>query len=335
MALAGTVVADTSGVTNLLDGAVVEVIDPRLASIGVTPNTGEETDENMPKSLHNAVELFIRAGKVASAQRLQRCTAVFFGLIEGRVDNSKAVSGTACICWSCGHCGFEKKVSPARTCRECGERLQTNYVNVVLSDGVAIPWRELPEEKDGDEVEIKLLADGVEKLSVDERRAPAANAKSDEKAAADAKRAEIAARVRAAQELQKAGLDKLEPRLLSMQVRPNAGEEAHPAFPKTLHSALELLVKVKHLDQARQLQQCTKAYLGILDEGPQAAGASGQGYVCFDCGYAGIVSEEGQRAKSADGKACTCVKCGDDSHTNFVQLVLPGGMELPWMERAF
>eukprot|EP00929_Paragymnodinium_shiwhaense_P080408 TRINITY_DN41931_c0_g1_i1.p1 TRINITY_DN41931_c0_g1~~TRINITY_DN41931_c0_g1_i1.p1 ORF type:complete len:349 (-),score=98.64 TRINITY_DN41931_c0_g1_i1:126-1172(-) len=321
---------DATSAVDLLEGAVVEVIDPRLASIGVEPNTGEERDDAMPKNLHNAVELFIRTGNVASAQRLQRCTTVFFGLVDGRVDNSKAVSGRACICWACGHCGFERKAAP-RVCNECGESQQTNYVNVTLSDGVAIPWRELPQQAVEDEVEIKVLTDGMNKLNVADSED--AGAKSAEQLAQDAKRAAIAAAVQASRDAQDAALDPLDPRLGSMRVLPNADEDNHPAFPKNLHNAMELLIKVKQVEQARQLQKCTKAYLSILDEGPQAAKSSGKGYVCFNCGFAGLAPEEGANSKSESGKACTCTSCGDDSHTNFVQLVLPTGMELPWMSR--
>ena len=38
--------------------------DPLLATFKVVPNKGEENDTNIPKSLHNAAELFLRAGLV-------------------------------------------------------------------------------------------------------------------------------------------------------------------------------------------------------------------------------------------------------------------------------
>lgn len=47
------------------------------------------------------------AREVEAAQRLQRCALVFFALTEGRIGGADAetVTGRACICWQCGHCG--------------------------------------------------------------------------------------------------------------------------------------------------------------------------------------------------------------------------------------
>ena len=47
-----------------LDARSVLSFDPLLATFKVVPNKGEENDTNIPKSLHNAAELFLRAGLV-------------------------------------------------------------------------------------------------------------------------------------------------------------------------------------------------------------------------------------------------------------------------------
>ena len=56
-------------------------------------------------------------------------------------------------------------------------------------------------------------------------------------------------RVETAKKLEIEGLN---PRLASIRVLPNKGEDAHPNFPRNLHSAVELLVRVGHIDSAQQ-----------------------------------------------------------------------------------
>lgn len=314
----------TVDVIDILDGAVIEVIDPRLSAIHVEPNSGEEDDSNIPKNLHNAAELFIQAGKTTAAQQMQRCTAVFFALVEGRCKADNTSIGRACVCWQCGHCGLGRSPETAsRTCSSCGEKSQTNYVQVVLADGVAIPWREI---NSSPSVSASLVCSAVDATGEDSEGHQLA------KDAQEAKRAAITKAVKAAKEAQQASeLLNLDQRLQSIQVIANPGEDEHPRFPKTLYNALELMLQVGQVSAARQLHKCSNEYLRVLDEGPQAAGDVGQGYVCFSCGYCGLAPELDE--KSSD-KACSCRECGDDSHTNLVQLVLPNGRELPWMQSA-
>merc|ERR1712007_101303 len=93
--------------------------------------------------------LFMQTGKTEAAQRMQRCTALFFAMLEGRVSNDAAVKGTACICWQCGHCGIERAEACAgagpRVCKQCGESVHTNYIRVVTNDNQLVPWQEIGE----------------------------------------------------------------------------------------------------------------------------------------------------------------------------------------------
>jgi len=316
---------DAAACVGLLDDAVVEVLDPRLASIQVEANAGEGDDDNRPKHLHNAVELFVKTGQVEHAQKVQRCTAVFFALIEGRCTNENAVTGRACICWRCGHCGLERRSATgsqaglARMCNNCEETEQTNFVMVAPNDGVSIAWREMHTP-----LLNELQGLSIKTLSEEEQR--------------EAKRAVIAASVKAAREAQgdvgaaAAKQVVVDGRLTSIQIIPNGKEEEHPNFPQNLYKALELLLKVGHTSCAQRLQQYAAQFFGIVDEGPQAAGRRGQGFLCFECGYVGLVPEP--TVDKASEKACFCTSCGDGSHTNLVKLVLPNGQELPWMERG-
>lgn len=333
-------------VIDILDGAVVEVLDPRLPSIHVEPNAGEENDSNIPRNLHNAAELFLKTGNVSAAQQMQRCALVFFALVEGRCKSETTVTGRACICWLCGHCGLERQapnapVAPAqgaRACNQCGESLQTNYVQVVLADGVIIPWKEIS----GSSTSV-LEVKGDAEISAPTNEESLAKTR-------EAKRAAIAASVEAAREAQQraaetattkasareaeGALKDLDPRLMSMRITPNEGEDAHPNFPTNLYNAMELFAQLGRFSAAQQMHECTDKFLRILDEGPQAAGRTGQGHVCFECGHCGLEPEFKQPNEKASQKACFCGSCGDDSHTNFVELVLPNGRQLPWMERT-
>lgn len=332
--------ADAQAVADILDGAIVEVLDPRLPCIHVEPNAGEEDDANIPKNLHNAAELFHKTGNVDAVQRMQRCTAVFFALVEGRCKVESVNEGHACLCWLCGHCGLERSSlsapvvlgKGARMCNQCGESAHTNYVQVVLADGITVPWREIGATK-------------IEDTTVRIEEVGRKDAQEDDKAA---KRAAIAASVQAAREAQavaaaaaKASAKGPEPksqdvdsRLRSIQIKPNGEEAGHAKFPKNLQSALELFTRVGHQSSAQQMQKCTVEFLRVCDDGPQVVGRSGQGHICFSCGYCGLEPENRQLAGRVSETACFCGGCGDDSHTNFLQLELPNGQQLPWMERV-
>merc|ERR1712150_323061 len=106
--------APASAAVDFLEGAEVEIIDPRLPSIAVEPNVGEEGDANFPRNLHNAAELLIRTGSVDAFKRLQRCTRAFFELFERGAGDDDVV-GRACVCWRCGHCGLERQPPESST----------------------------------------------------------------------------------------------------------------------------------------------------------------------------------------------------------------------------
>ncbi|CAE8640654.1 unnamed protein product, partial [Polarella glacialis] len=125
---------------------VTEDIDDRLSLVLVEPNAGEEKDENIPRNLHNGVELLLKGGKADSARRLQQCVQSFFRLFELGPNSGAGKLGRACVCWSCGHCGLEgivseKGSSQVGVCMSCGET-RTNYVQTILASGMAVPWVE-------------------------------------------------------------------------------------------------------------------------------------------------------------------------------------------------
>jgi len=144
-------------------------IDTRYATILITPKPDEINDTNMPRNLHNAAELFLRAGLVENAQRVKETTDALFDIYANNPDGKTNVRiGNGCVCWSCGHCGLPKdsngeyttnssnladkkksKVLPG-PCGQCGEVDQVNYLVVTRKDeftkkGVTnLPWIETP-----------------------------------------------------------------------------------------------------------------------------------------------------------------------------------------------
>lgn len=255
------------------------------------------------------------------------------------------MKGQACICWACGHCGLGRATEKSLpgpgivscVCNKCGERSQTNHLQVILADGLTIPWQEVSVDAG-----TPIFSFGGKAFS----DAPEENEEYRVAKTKQEKRAAVAASVEAAKEKQRIAegseaqlkhaqvhMTDVSERLWSMQVIPNGIQGSHEKFPKNLYNAMELFTQLGEWSSARNLHECTKRYLSILDEGPQAAECMGQGYVCFGCGHCGI-EPESVRVLSNEDKVCFCEKCEDNAHTNFVQLVLPNGQRLPWMERA-
>mmetsp|Transcript_16265 Transcript_16265/g.30699 ORF Transcript_16265/g.30699 Transcript_16265/m.30699 type:complete len:198 (-) Transcript_16265:146-739(-) len=119
-------------------------IDIRTASMLVIPKSDEINDSNMPRNLHNAAELFLRAGMVDAARNVKEATSKLLDMYASDPDGKTNVNvGRACVCWSCGHCGVPKgnnnnknsisddvrKVPPG-PCSKCGEKDQINWIKV-------------------------------------------------------------------------------------------------------------------------------------------------------------------------------------------------------------
>ncbi|GMI57786.1 hypothetical protein ScalyP_jg10310 [Parmales sp. scaly parma] len=134
-----------------LDARSVLSFDPLLATFKVVPNKGEENDTNIPKSLHNAAELFLRAGLVDSAKNLKSSTdKVLSVLSEGPDGKSTHSLGRACICWICGFAGLPQnadkthntETTPSGVCAHCNSNEQTNFILSLDSSKKPIPWME-------------------------------------------------------------------------------------------------------------------------------------------------------------------------------------------------
>jgi len=124
-----------------------------LAGIKVTPNPGEEKDKNFPRNLHNASEVFLRAGLFECARVLHDSTLQQLETLKNGPDGKTSHSlGRACICWGCGYCGLPsnasdvhvKRTTPAGICKSCGTGDQTNFLRIPATDGGGseVPWME-------------------------------------------------------------------------------------------------------------------------------------------------------------------------------------------------
>jgi hypothetical protein len=296
-----------------------DALDERLSMVHIEAHPDEENDANFPRNLHNVAELFLARECLGPAKRLQDCTLAFLSLVEQKPAANSVKVGRACICWTCGYCGLERSgessdkavVSCTKTtgiCSRCG-CAQTNFVNAVLSNGAAIPWLE--------PADVELSS--------------AANVKVEEGLALAMKAVSIS------DDDNSIEIEGLDERLVSFQVLPNEGEDAHPNFPHNLHNAMEILMHANRLSAAHRLQQCTNVYLRLLEEGPKEGDVSGRAYVCFDCGHCGLsppVTETDLPSDGGEKKACICSFCRSDAHTNSIDLILPNGKRMPWIERG-
>eukprot|EP00928_Gymnodinium_smaydae_P095450 TRINITY_DN8211_c0_g2_i1.p1 TRINITY_DN8211_c0_g2~~TRINITY_DN8211_c0_g2_i1.p1 ORF type:complete len:422 (+),score=101.29 TRINITY_DN8211_c0_g2_i1:56-1321(+) len=348
--------AEAARSKDIAPGAVVDFLDPRLTRVGIEPKDGEADDDGFPRNLSNAVELLLKTKGNGPARLLQQCSRDFFQLLERRPKAGAVKTGRACVCWACGFCGLELEPAEAkapRTCSRCGDAEQTNYVQAMLSHGVAVPWMEACAEVPlvGGEAQapaaLKVTSAGVEEAKEAQaeekpqaQEAPAAGNSSEQPAAEGAAAAEkgsdeaALATADAGEPGAPVELAAIDERAMSVQVEPNGDEGEHANFPRNLYHAQELLLHVGRLETAARLQRCLAGYFALLEEGPQAGKTQmGQGYVCFDCGHCGLVADTERDGKKAE-KACFCSNCGDDTHNNLVQLILPDGRRLPWLQRV-
>lgn len=138
-------------------------ISKQYATIRVVPNGDEGKDQNFPRNLHNAAELFLKCGMVPQAVKLRECVDALLGHYADSPDGKRGVRlGKACVCWQCGYCGIPKdyvegKAAPG-PCFNCAGTEQINWVGVTQKSGNEdLPWIEeaAMTEKQAKELEEK------------------------------------------------------------------------------------------------------------------------------------------------------------------------------------
>ena len=126
------------------------------------------------------------------------------------------------------------------------------------------------------------------------------------------------------------------PVLASFKVTPNPDESSDPNFPRNLHNAGELFLRVGHVGSAFTLHSAATKQLNILSNGPDGKTAYelGRACVCWNCGYVGLPKNKDKCKEKEVVPKGVCAKCGRDEETNFVRVQSTEGeeKELPWME---
>jgi len=170
-------------------------ISPQYATIVVVPKAEEARDKQFPHNLHNAAELFLRAGMVENAEKLKDSTDKMISLYADNPDGKTGVMiGQGCVCWNCGFCGLPKDFkeentkSPPGPCSGCNESEQINWLRVTQKQGTKVsdmPWIEvtpLSEEEAKKKKDAVLAAKRAEveagvKKAIEERAAAEKSAK--------------------------------------------------------------------------------------------------------------------------------------------------------------
>lgn len=122
-------------------------ISPKYATIQVLPNGDEGNDENFPRNLHNAAELFLRLGMVPNAVKLKDTTDRLLEMYQGEPKTSVKL-GRGSLCWRCGYVGIPKDYDESQTnpgpCNGCSGTDQINWVSIKRpdDDGTELPWIE-------------------------------------------------------------------------------------------------------------------------------------------------------------------------------------------------
>jgi hypothetical protein len=132
-------------------------LNPAYAAFVIKDRDSSEAgDENRPKNIAQAIQLFHHGNMEDHAKKSKQCVDRLLKLLQDGPDGaSKFTLGEAIICWACGHVGIPKNFDEYQTsvaagsdkqiygqCSGCNSAEQTNFVNGVQPDGSRIPWIE-------------------------------------------------------------------------------------------------------------------------------------------------------------------------------------------------
>jgi hypothetical protein len=129
---------------------------------------------------------------------------------------------------------------------------------------------------------------------------------------------------------------KVDARYAQIKVLPNDSQEGKDTnFPRNLHNAAELFLRVGLAQNAMALQRATEKVFKIYSAGPdgRTTQSMGRACVCWDCGHVGL-PKNAEDCTKGPKPAGVCNKCEQNGQTNFVKMTQPtsGSGELPWME---
>mmetsp|Transcript_50889 Transcript_50889/g.99561 ORF Transcript_50889/g.99561 Transcript_50889/m.99561 type:complete len:193 (+) Transcript_50889:25-603(+) len=127
---------------------------------------------------------------------------------------------------------------------------------------------------------------------------------------------------------------KVDMRFGSIKVVPKSDEGNDANFPRNLHNAAELFLRVGMVDPAERLREKTAAMLDLYADNPDGKTGLriGRGVVCWSCGHCGVPKSGGDaKEKTPPGP---CGNCGEVEQINWLRISLNKGENLPWIEAA-
>lgn len=154
---------------------------------------------------------------------------------------------------------------------------------------------------------------------------------------------------------------KISPQYASFNVVPKQGEENDGNFPRNLHNAAELFLRVGMVVHAEKLKECTDATIYLYAENPDGKTGVriGKACVCWNCGYCGLpkgteFSKQNDSRSQLEARTRTikkkknkkkenttppgpCWSCNESDQINWIQVTQKKDkkiIEVPWIENA-
>lgn len=134
---------------------------------------------------------------------------------------------------------------------------------------------------------------------------------------------------------------KVDTRFAMILVTPKPDEIKDANFPRNLHNAAELFLRVDMVGAAETLRASTAAMLDIYsDNSDGKAGVQlGRACVCWSCGSAGLPKPDADGKRRGDSDTNSppgaCGSCGEAMQTNWLKVTQKGKKEeIPWIEQA-
>jgi hypothetical protein len=122
----------------------------------------------------------------------------------------------------------------------------------------------------------------------------------------------------------------ISPKYSTIGVIPNGDEGNDATFPRNLHNAAELFLKLGMVPNAVKLKDATDKLLEMYEGDPKTSVMLGQGCVCWSCGYCGIPKDYDE-SRTTPGP---CFNCNETNQINWVSIKHPDGSILPWIESS-
>lgn len=135
------------------------------------------------------------------------------------------------------------------------------------------------------------------------------------------------------------------PQYATIQVIPKEDEINDKNFPRNLHNAAELFLRVGMLKNVETLKGCTDKMMSLYADNPDGTTGVrlGEACICWNCGYCGLPKgfQEGSISTNSKTKRKTrsgpCNGCGEVDQVNWVRVTSKKEKditEMPWIEIA-